>query len=172
MDRIKTLWIVLISMTMALSCKVSERTAGTANMDKVAVDTPKIIFLNYSISEDKTDQEYSIRLINKIITNGKIKENSILPFSPEMDDLEYIISDKNQNVLMRNFIPNPLNKTLEFVDDNGQLAKKDMRLDSSQFSLRIQLDPAAKYILLERYKGPDAENIHLSVVDITKDDQE
>lgn len=172
MDRIKTWWIVLISMTMALSCKVSERTAGPVNMNKDAVDTPKILFLNYSIFEDKTNQEYTIRLINKIISNGKIKENSNLPIAPETDDLEYMVSDKNHKVLMRNFIPNPLSKTVEFVNDYGQLAKKDIHPDSSLFSLRIQLDPAARYISLERYKGPGNGNIHLHVVDITKEEKE
>lgn len=168
MKRCQLVWMVLMVMVSAWSCKVPERTTATSDTEKGAVETPRIIFLNYAISENISDREYTVTLINKIISNGKMKENANLPVVPKMDDLEYIVSDNNEKELLRSFIANPLDKTLEFVDDDGHLAKKDIRLDSALFSLRIQLDPDARFISIERYKGPDNANIHLHVVDITK----
>jgi len=162
--------LLLISLAIISSCKVSERATGSKEVVRPAQESPKIIFLNYSITENKSNHHYTIELIDKTIVNGKIKKNSNIPITPVMDDLAYTVSDKDKMVLEENFIENPLRRTFEFVDDNGQLAKKDVVLDSALFSLRIQLDPKARYVSLARYSGPERENQVLHVLEITEDD--
>jgi len=158
-------------MLQMVSCTVTHKTTNTSTNDKITNETPKIIFLNYSIVNDTIKQEYRIRLINKIITEGKIKENTIMSKTPAIDDVEYIVLNKESQVLMRNFIANPLHRTVEYVTDNGQLAKKDIQLDSTQFSLRIPLDPTAQYISMERYTGLNSDNIQMLIIDILKNEQ-
>jgi len=153
------------------SCTISHKTTDTSTNDKITDETPKIIFLNYSIADDTIKQEYRIRLINKIITEGKIKENTIMYKTPAVDDLEYIVLNKKSQVLTRNYIANPLHRTVEYVKDNGQLAKKDIQLDSARFSLRIPLDPAAQFISMERYTGLNSDNIQVLIIDIFKKEQ-
>jgi hypothetical protein len=158
-------------MLHMVSCTAPHNTTNTSTNDKITNEAPKIIFLNYSIVNDTIKQEYRIRLINKIITEGKIKENTIMAKTPVIDDLEYIVLNKESQVLMRNYIANPLHRTVEYVTDNGQLAKKDIQLDSTQFSLRIPLDPTAQYISMERYTGLNSDNIQVLIIDIFKNKQ-
>lgn len=165
---IQAAFVVMLHM---VSCTAPYRTTNTSSNDKITNETPKIIFLNYSIVNDTIKQEYRIRLINKIITEGKIKENTIMSKTPAIDDVEYIVLNKESHVLMRNFIANPLHRTVEYVTDNGQLAKKDIQLDSTQFSLRIPLDPTAQYISMERYTGLNSDNIQMLIIDIFKNEQ-
>jgi hypothetical protein len=158
-------------MLHMVSCTAPHNAMNTSTNDKITNETPKIIFLNYSIVNDTIKQEYRLRLINKIITEGKIKENTIMAKTPAIDDLEYIVLNKESQVLMRNYIANPLHRTVEYVTDNGQLAKKDIQLDSTQFSLRIPLDPTAQYISVERYTGLNSDNIQVLIIDIFKNKQ-
>ena len=153
-------------MLLVVSCKVSDKISNTSTNDETTIESPKLIFLNYSIENDTIQQDYRIRLINMIIVEAKIKDNTLLSKTPAIDDLEYTILDKESQVLMRNFIANPLNRTIEYVSDNGQLAKKDIQLDSTRFSIRIPLAPDAKYIALKRYIGSDSKSIHLLTTDI------
>ena len=87
---------------------------------------------------------------------------------PVIDDLEYIVLNKSSKVLQRNYIANPLNKTVEYVTNDRQLAKKNIQLNSVQFSLRIPLDPAAKFISLNRYSGQNTKSVQLFIIDIFK----
>ena len=159
---------VFFAMLFMVSCKVSDKTTNTSANDKNTFESPGIIFLNYSIVKDTIQQEYKIRLINKIITEGNIKGENIILKSPEIDDLEYIVLNKESQVLMRNYIANPLIKTVEYVANNGQLTKKEIQLDSTQFSLRIPLEKTAKFISMERFTGQDSDNIRLLIIDIFK----
>lgn len=160
-----------LGMLHLVSCTVPHKTTNTSTNDKITNETPKIIFLNYLIVNDTIKQEYRIRLINKIITEGKIKENTIISKTPAIDDIEYIVLNNESQVLTRNYIANPLHRTLEYVTDNGQLAKKDIQLDSTQFSLRIPLDPSARFISMERYTGLKSDNIQMLIIDIFKNEQ-
>jgi hypothetical protein len=54
-------------------------------------------------------------------------------------------------------IPNPLDRSVEFVNDAGQLEHKTIHLDSAQFSIRLQIEPGASSILLNRFIGNDNE---------------
>jgi hypothetical protein len=125
------------------------------------IELPRILFLNYSIVNNNLIDEYKITLINKIISEGQIKETTTEFQKPKIDDLEYIVLDKKSQAIKRGFLANPLNKTIEYVTEDGKLAKKDIRLDSALFALRIQLKPIAESVVLERFTGLNSENIHL-----------
>jgi hypothetical protein len=101
---------------------------------------PKIIFLNYSIN-----RKYEIRLIDKFITEGKIKAS--LPLNT--GDLKCVILNHSRPIDSL-IIADPLNITVESVNENGQLFKKDIALDSAQFFIRVQLNPKADAIAIKK----------------------
>jgi hypothetical protein len=166
---------ILLLVLYLESCKVVDKSIETTTGSKGTTTTsnetttnqkdsiilPRIIFLTYSMNYNKTNDEYSISLINKMITEGKIKSRDLKSPNPEIDDLEYIIYDANEKIIERNYLSNPLKKTIEYVNSEGELAKEDISLDSVEFFLRLQLAPDTKSIVLQRYGGPDSRNIHL-----------
>lgn len=158
--------LAFFAIVHIVSCKVSNKIASTTTSDEISNKLPKIIFFNFAIVNDTIQQEFRIQLINKIITEGTIKEKSILSKIPAIDDLEYIVLNKSSKVLQRNYIANPLNKTVEYVTNDGQLAKKNIQLNRTQFLLRIPLDPAAKFISLNRYSGQNTKSVQLFIIDI------
>jgi len=132
-----------------LSCGVSkpdisEKRAAEGDKDRIA-------FLNCSITHDSARDAYEVTLINKIITVGKVKEGGINPRADEREGFIYRELDAGNKALSVRYMANPLEKTIEYVDDDGHLAKRDIRLDSTQFSLRIPLMRNAAFISIERH---------------------
>ena len=128
---------------MLLGC-ASKQSLST-NTDKIEI-TPKIIFLNYTIK--KTSNGYrAIGFINKIVTEGKLKgHNKNSKEEPVTGDLMCYQLDKKSNILQSIIIKNPFIKTFEYVDESKSFQMKKIDLDSSRFSLRLQLRPNTKYI--------------------------
>lgn len=153
-------------MMVHLSSCTAYRKSPAAESDTANAETSRIVFLNYSIVNDAAMGNYKIRFINQIITDGKIKDSNSRTHKPEINDLEYLVLDGESKLMSRKYFANPLNKAMEYVTEEGQLAVKFMQLDSAQFSLRIQLEPNAKYIVLEKYTGNDTKNIHLLTTEI------
>ncbi|WP_458627568.1 hypothetical protein [Winogradskyella sp. PC D3.3] len=148
----KTLHIIkpIISLLLAmlfLSC-ISKQKGLT---EAVPVKThPKLLFLNYTINRMNT--ETMISLINQIQADGKLKIKPIEKHN-SIGDLEYHILDKDFTLLEEYSIKDPLKKTVEFINDSGNLEKKILDLDSAQFSIKLQLPPKANYIVINEIKA-------------------
>ena len=143
--------LLLIMISILMSCNPAKHTYKSDPVGTKA--TPKILFLNYQISRDSTKTNYNAQLINMIIKEGNIKEDQQHNGQAEIDDLELLVLDRNQQTITQNLIPNPLDKSVEYVNDAGQFERKMIHLDSAQFSIRLQIDPGASSILLNRYTG-------------------
>ncbi len=128
---------------MLLGC-ASKQSLST-NADKIEIP-PNIIFLNYAIKKT-SDGNRTIRFINKKITVGKLKNhNNKSPKTSVTGDLMLFQLDKKSNRLQNIIIKNPLTKTIEYIDESKLFQRKRIDLDSTQFSLRLQLKPNTKYI--------------------------
>ena len=123
--------------------------------------TEHIIFLTYSIQRTTTSGEYIITLENKKIADGHLKEKMREPVNPRINDLVYKALDKNSNVLLSNFIPNPLTTPVEVLSSEGTMYYKDLHLDKAQFLIRIPLERAMESIVLEIYNGSGSRNTQL-----------
>ena len=109
---------------------------------------PKLIFLNYTIKKASNDTR-TISLINKITTDGELKiRSSNHNEVTEVGDLKWNQLDKNSNIVQSEIIKNPLVKTFEYVNDSKSLQMKKVELDSAQISLKLKLEPKAKYITI------------------------
>ena len=153
--------LLLILGSVLISCNVSKNSSLTASSETNTEESPKIFFLDYQITRDSLHTTYNARLLNMIITNGSIKDSWTAPILPVANDLELTVLDHNQQILTQRYIPNPLDKPVEYVNDAGELGKKMIHLDSAQFSVRLPLEPGSSYAVLKRIIGDETENMLL-----------
>ncbi len=132
--------LVLICIT---ACTTTKRVAQNTTIEEL---NPKLIFLNYTISENNKGKK-NIQLINKIITDGKLKISSNEYIKSGIaGDLICTQLDKNSNILQSITIKNPLVKIFEYVDDSKTFKTKKVELKNTEFSLKLKLEPNAQYI--------------------------
>ena len=139
-----TILTILTLTLISHSCKLLK--PSTSNDFSSDESRPMIVFLNCSLVYDSIRQEHNMSLINKIIVDGGLKKNAIDFEVREKGDFRYSALSKNLQVIFQKYMQFPLDKTIEYVDERGNLQKKDIRLDSTQFSLRISLTSEVKYI--------------------------
>ncbi|MFD2823076.1 hypothetical protein ACFS5M_05310 [Lacinutrix iliipiscaria] len=141
LTKITTLLFILF---VVMSCASKQQVSSE---DLKVISKPQLLFLNYSISKNASDEK-TIVLMNQIITDGKLKNKSKTEEKTSIEDLECLILDKDFNELEKISIQNPLLKIVEFVNDLGNFEKRILDLDSAQFSIRLQLKPKAKHIVI------------------------
>ncbi|GAA3636794.1 hypothetical protein GCM10022397_23010 [Flavivirga jejuensis] len=129
---------------MFLGC-ASKQSLLTTHTDKTET-TPKIVFLNYTIKKIPNGDR-TIRFINKIETEGKLKNHNNKSLETSLPgDLQLFQLDKKSNIIQSIIIENPLAKTIEYMDESKSFQSRRVDLDSTQFSLKLQLKPNTKYI--------------------------
>jgi len=149
--------LLLILLSILIACNPPKNTQSSDSQKNNGAETSRILFLNYQLTRDSTRANYSAQLINMIIREGTIKDLMKEVDQTKEDDLEVLVLDRNQQTMTHRYIPNPLDKSVEFVNDAGQLEYKMIHLDSTQFSIRLQIEPGAGSILLNRFLGKDNE---------------
>jgi hypothetical protein len=150
----------------SVSCLITHSAIRSDSNEESETVSPRIIFLNYSIRLDKSGGEPEIRLINKSVTKGNLKINKSLPEIPKPGDLRCIALDDKQKAVESFIIPDPLNITVESVSDNNELFKKEIALDSAQFSVRMQLNEKISAIGIRKNAGSENQNSFLLLTKI------
>ncbi|MFB9057255.1 hypothetical protein ACFFU9_10940 [Mariniflexile ostreae] len=135
----------LIFILAFMFCSCGSIKAPSAPSSRVAKN-PKIIFLNYSIKKT-ADGSPHLLFLDKIVVDGQLKDTPPKE-TGSSGDLVCLQLDKKSKVLQRNTIKNPLIKMLEYVDKSHSFQKKQIHLDSTKFSIRLQLNPKAQYIVV------------------------
>lgn len=113
---------------------------------KLTQNNPKLIFLNYTISKNENGEKHMV-FLNKIITDGKLKNNKFSN-TGSIGDLKCSQLDENTHLIESVIIKNPLSQVIEFVNDSLAFEKKQLHLNSNELSLRLQLNNRTKYILI------------------------
>jgi hypothetical protein len=160
---ILNLILVLFFIVVLLSCRGTHTSIRTSTNSETI--TPQIIFLNYSIRHNKSTGDYEILLINKIIAEGKLKMNSPEPEMSKPGDLKCIALDKHMAGVDSVIISDPLNISIESVDENNSFFRKEIALDSTQFSIRMQLNNKTTAIALKKTNSEN-QNSYLIVTKI------
>ena len=112
--------------------------------------SPKILFLNYVIKTED-DGNKRIRLINQITAEGQLKDASKKNKNGRPGDLICSVQNHEKQEIDFFVIENPLKLTVEFINDLGNFEKKLIELDSSQFSIRMQLHPQTRNIRISEW---------------------
>lgn len=151
--------VIFVLITHYVSCKIPKQSVSpniTNDFDK-----PLIVFLGGSILYDSVYQIYQMKLTDKVITKGRIKKQTNHPTIYKENRLKYCLLDKNNQIISSFYMQNPLDKTVEYIDENsGLMRTRSIRLNNAPFSLRIQLTSHSKYICFEK------DNQQLLLVDI------
>ncbi len=135
--------IIILVLFCITACTTAKSTVHNSNIEEI---NPKLIFLNYTISEDNKGEK-NIQFINKIIADGKLKTNSNKYIKNGVSgDLICNQLGKDSSVLQSVIIKNPLVKTFEYVDDSKAFKTKKVELKDTEFSLKLKLEPNTKYI--------------------------
>jgi hypothetical protein len=129
-----------IVLLLAISCKSNQ-----IDSDK----PPRIVFVNYNITKD-SDGNIAINMINKIITEGKLKQDLSHKENVEFGDLKVIQTNNRSKPIRSIIIANPLVKNVEYADASGRLSRKIIELETTKFTIRMQLDPQTKYIIIKQ----------------------
>ena len=144
----KTILLLLVCLSFFSGCKNSKDVF--TNQSEIE-SSPKILFLNYSI-EKTLDYKRTIQFISKKIVDGKLKNSLNLPIENGVTgDLVLTELDTKYRALNELLIKNPLVRTVEFINDSIQLQTKTITLDKAQFSMRLQLKTATKYITISNF---------------------
>lgn len=125
-------------------------------------DSPEnqMIFLTYHI--EKSDSNLEITFITKSITEGRIKGFTIEEKHNELGNLKCTLLDKDYKTLETLFIENPLEKVVEFVNDSGDLEKRMIDLDKTDFTFRMPFPDKAEYVRMQLLSKSESQNFVLT----------
>lgn len=146
---------ILILFFLLASC-ASNKDKADAVEDRHANNAPKIIFLNYILKKNP-DSSIKATLYSKTIVEGTVKKPAHSVTNTKAGNLVCVQLDQHSRVLDDSPLSNPLLKDIEYVSPDGALDKKQIELDSTETSVRIQLDPHTKFISLELIGEPNIQ---------------
>ena len=142
--------LFLICLLGSLSCTATHSGLRSDSNGENKYNGPQIIFLNYSIKRNKSEEEPVIILISKVITEGKIKINNSFTENQKPGDLICFAVNNQLEHVDSIIISDPLNITIEAVNENNELFKKEIELDSNRFSIRMQLTEKTDAIAIRK----------------------
>ena len=143
--------LLYIMVTSFISCHVYKNSTSPVPGDKQTEEVPRIMFLDYQVSRDALNETYLIKLISMIVVNGTIKEQPPALSNPVQGDLELQVLNGQQEIITRRYIADPLDRSVEYANDNGQFERRMVHLDSAQFNIRLQVEPGAGSIVIRRF---------------------
>lgn len=146
-------YIFLLSFILILCCASQQVVTHVTEID----EKPKLLFLNYNIVKID-DTKKIISLINQKTIEGRLKGKTNPEFKGILGDLECSILDSGSNEIEKMSIKNPLVEIVEFINDLGNFEKRKIDLDSAQFSIRLQLPPKSKYIVIRELTQTGKKN--------------
>ena len=114
-----------------------------SNADQQKKAPEKLLFLSFTIKKTKPQNE--VKLLNKIVSEGKMKtgwENTASPTDANFLQFNFLSSG---DTTITYYLEHPLYKHVEVADAEGKLHRKDIELDSAEFFIRTPL--------LENLKG-------------------
>ncbi|HLT32261.1 MAG TPA: hypothetical protein VKZ98_00595 [Aquaticitalea sp.] len=129
-------------------------------------EEPKLLFINYSVSKNNGGK-VDVQFINKIITKGRLKDRSNLRPLVGVGDIECLQLDKNNKVLERSYYSNPLQPIVEYLNDDNELEKRQMQLETAQLAIKLQLNERTETIKLIRMEASGAATELLSISILT-----
>ena len=154
--------LALLVFSSLLSCRVG----NDANAAKEAAapnlnPEPTLLLLHYCIKKTPMGSACEIRLVSQSNAAGKLKPDIRKAAEPIPGDLICLALNASNQPIQQIRIENPLRKTLEYVDADGQFAVKTIETDSAHFLLRFPYDPQIKTIALDQVNAPGKANIRL-----------
>ena len=125
----------------------------SAQSSKSNRNPDRIVFLTVSLVYDSVNQEHRMTLLSQDVVQGKLKSSVAMGHGRKDGrdgELVYQILDQNSNVIEQRYLPWPLEKSLEFVDEDNNLRRIQVHPESSEIFLRLQLTPETRRVDFDR----------------------
>ena len=158
------LMLLVLLVAWITSCTGTKKTTDVTTYEEQTEYAPQIIFLNYSLERDSLEG-YKIELINKIVSNGTVKPTIHHHSNGKSGDLRCLTLDANKQPISNIFIPDPLNKRIEYLKEDNSLASRRIKLDHAEFSVRMQLDSASHFIAIDRIDPAGSSQLIITEID-------
>jgi len=134
--------------------------AGVVAQDRIVVLTASIVF-------DSTIQEHRMKLLDKQIMPGLLRDSAKFGQGREDGELMYQILNENSEVVAQKYLEPPFAVRTSFLDENGNPAQKQILLDSTSIFLRLQLMPETRQVVFKsRNRSVRGEVLPLLTIDL------
>jgi len=157
MMKTRVIALLCLLVVYILSCNAPKNTYNSDSGESTVGEASKILFLNYKLTRDSATMTYDAELLSMLAREGKIKDPGQDISQIEKGDLELLLVDMNDQTIIHRHIPNPLDRSVEYVNDAGQFERKMIHLDSAQISIRLQLEQGASSVLLNGFITSNTE---------------
>ncbi|GAL88216.1 hypothetical protein [Jejuia pallidilutea] len=132
---------------VCISCIANQEISASEKKSEIRYK-PKIVFLNYSVKKNENNTKI-VTFLNSKKVDGTLKDQKkILDKKGKLGDLVCTQLDASSSIVSQQLVKNPLKKTIEYVDETKNFKVVQMELDSSEFTVRLQLYPETKYIAI------------------------
>ncbi|TYB79324.1 hypothetical protein [Bizionia myxarmorum] len=147
--------LIIIIILFAVNTTVLAQSSPLIQQTEKATDS--MVFLTYHIS--KTSKAASnLEYKKTILAKGRIKGFHAEKALNKKGNLVCELLDADLNVIENLYIENPLEKIIEFVNDSGDLEKRSISLDKTDFTFRMPYTSAAKFVRMHIIANSDTIN--------------
>jgi hypothetical protein len=133
---------LLIVFILITSC------ANRSNYSSREMESGPVRIAIISLKIVKTDNDYSISLIDSRIMEGSQKNVDIAPYQWRENDFFCFVLDKNKHITDSLIMVQPLHPRYEFPLENGEIGSQVVELKENEVLLRFKHYPKDKYLRL------------------------
>ncbi len=139
----KTITLCLTLVLLCTACGSSRK----ALSDDTSAREQQLLIVTGTIAYDSVNARYDITVSNRQRVPGVLNMADEPLTGSDIQGLNYAQIGKKDRVLSVHRMDNPLIRQMEF-HDGEMMGRKTVRVSSSVFNLRVQLDPQATRILI------------------------
>ena len=139
----KTITLCLTLVLLCTACGSSRK----ALSDDTSAREQQLLIVTGTIAYDSVNARYDITVSNRQRVPGVLNLADEPLTGSDTQGLNYAQIGKKDRVLSVHRMDNPLIRQMEF-HDGEMMGRKTVRVSSSVFNLRVQLDPQATRILI------------------------
>ncbi len=139
----KTITLCLTLVLLCTACGSSRK----ALSDDISAREQQLLIVTGTIAYDSVNARYDITVSNRQRVPGVLNLADEPLTGSDIQGLNYAQIGKKDRVLSVHRMDNPLIRQMEF-HDGEMMGRKTVRVSSSVFNLRVQLDPQATRILI------------------------
>lgn len=139
----KTITLCLTLVLLCTACGSSRK----ALSDDTSIREQQLLIVTGTIAYDSVNARYDITVSNRQRVPGVLNLADEPLTGSDIQGLNYAQIGKKDRVLSVHRMDNPLIRQMEF-HDGEMMGRKTVRVSSSVFNLRVQLDPQATRILI------------------------
>ncbi len=139
----KTITLCLTLVLLCTACGSSRK----ALSDDISAREQQLLIVTGTLAYDSVNARYDITVSNRQRVPGVLNLADEPLTGSDIQGLNYAQIGKKDRVLSVHRMDNPLIRQMEF-HDGEMMGRKTVRVSSSVFNLRVQLDPQATRILI------------------------